>query len=80
MLQTSIINHYNSQVKRQIVKIIGSSNLLGNPAGLIDKIGVAVYSMARDPLVGIKKGPKAFVSGIGTGMQEFIKGVVGGSF
>ena len=38
----------------QWYRILGSSTLLGNPAGLADKIGVGVYEMARDPLVGMQ--------------------------
>ena len=33
--------------------MLGSSNLLGNPAGFIDKAGLGIYELARDPLVGM---------------------------
>lgn len=36
--------------------------------------------MARDPMIGMKQGPKGFVTGIGSGMQGMVKGVVGGGF
>lgn len=36
--------------------------------------------MARDPIVGMRQGPTAFVRGVGTGMQGLVKGVIGGSF
>ena len=36
--------------------------------------------MARDPIIGMRQGPTAFVRGVGTGMQGLVKGVIGGSF
>ena len=50
------------------MRIIGSSNLLLNPAGLLDKVSLGVFEMARDPIVGLKEGPGGFVQGIGTGV------------
>lgn len=54
--------------------------MIGNPVGLIDKVGVGFYELARDPLVGMQQGPEEFIQGIGTGVQGVVKGVVGGSF
>ena len=61
-------------------RIIGSSNLLGNPAGLMDKLSTGVFEMARDPMVGMMQGPNGFVKGVGSGMQGLVKGVFGGGF
>ena len=47
------MNHYIQQGTRQIFKIIGNSDMIGNPVGLIDKVGVGFYELARDPLLGI---------------------------
>lgn len=80
MLVKNISNHYKYQIKSQMFRILGSSNLLGNPAGLLDKVGHGVFQMARDPIVGMSQGPTAFVKGVGTGMQGLVKGVIGGSF
>lgn len=80
MLFKNISNHYKYQIRSQLFRILGSSNLLGNPAGLLDKVGHGVFQMARDPIVGMSQGPTAFVQGVGTGMQGLVKGVIGGSF
>ena len=45
----------------------------------MDKAGLGIYEMARDPLVGMQQGPQAFVLGIGTGMQGLVKGFIGGA-
>lgn len=46
----------------------------------MDKVGLGIYEMARDPLQGMKQGPSGFVYGVGSGMQGVVKGVVGGGF
>jgi hypothetical protein len=51
-----------------------------NPAGLLDKVSLGVFEMARDPIVGITEGPGGFVKGVGSGVQGLVKGVVGGAF
>jgi hypothetical protein len=53
---------------------------MGNPTGLIDKVGLGVIELARDPIEGIQQGPEAFLTGLRTGVQGIIKGVIGGSF
>jgi hypothetical protein len=53
---------------------------MGNPTGLIDKVGLGVIELARDPIEGIQQGPEAFLTGLRTGVQGIIKGVIGGGF
>ena len=38
---------------RKVMRIIGSSDLIGNPMGLLDKAGQGVIEMVRDPIQGI---------------------------
>lgn len=80
LLANTIKAHYQHQIQGNLLRIIGSSNLLLNPAGLLDKVSLGVFEMARDPIVGLKEGPGGFVQGIGTGVQGLVKGVVGGAF
>jgi hypothetical protein len=49
-------------------KILGNSDMIGNPVGLISKMGTGIYELARDPILGIQEGPEEFLEGIGTGM------------
>ena len=54
--------------------------MIGDPAGLIDKVGVGFFELARDPIEGMHQGPEEFLQGIGTGMQGVVRGVIGGTF
>ena len=76
----SIITNYWNQGIRQIFKILGSSDMIGNPAGLIDKVGSSFMELAREPYHGIRNGPGQFFAGIGIGVKGVIGGVIGGGF
>jgi vacuolar protein sorting-associated protein 13A/C len=64
----------------QFYKIIGSSDLLGNPVGLIDKLGTGVFEFFNEPRKGLMKGPKEFVGGVGKGVKSLVTNVVSGGF
>jgi hypothetical protein len=68
MLVKGIVDHYVHALKAQIFRIVGSSNLLGNPANLLSKAGQGFFVLARDPLAGIIEGPSGFVKGLKSGM------------
>lgn len=50
---TNVQNYYISRGMRQIFKILGSTDMLGNPANLIEKVGSGFVELARDPIMGI---------------------------
>ena len=64
----------------QFYRILGSSELLGNPIGLIDKLGTGVYEFFNEPAKGLLKGPKAFINGMGKGVRSLVSNVIAGSF
>jgi hypothetical protein len=59
---------------------LGSSDLLGNPVGLIDKLGTGVFEFFNEPRKGLIKGPKEFVGGVGKGVTSLVTNVVAGGF
>ena len=59
---------------------MGSSDLLGNPVGLIDKLGTGVFEFFNEPRKGLLLGPKEFVGGVGKGVKSLVTNVVSGSF
>ena len=65
---------------RQWYKLLGSSDLIGNPVGLIDKLGTGVIEFFNEPRKGMLLGPKEFVGGIGKGVKSLVTNVVSGSF
>lgn len=90
ILQYSFQNFYNlawilgknylRQGLLQFYRILGSSELLGNPLGLIDKLGTGVYEFFNEPAKGLLQGPKGFIHGFSKGVKSLVSNVVGGSF
>jgi hypothetical protein len=76
----TIKNSYISQSLFQIYKIIGSSDLLGNPVGLMDKIGTGVTELVSEPLKSANQGPSEFGKGMARGLNSLFSNVVGGGF
>ena len=75
-----IIKNYTRQGIMQFYKLIGSSDLIGNPIGLIDTLGSGVVEFFSAPVKGALKGPKGFASGVSKGMRSLVGNVVSGAF
>lgn len=75
-----IVKNYMKQGIMQFYKIIGSVDLIGNPIGLVDKLGSGVYEFFNEPRKGLLKGPEQFISGIGKGVRSLLSNIVSGSF
>eukprot|EP00826_Nyctotherus_ovalis_P008669 TRINITY_DN1224_c1_g2_i2.p1 TRINITY_DN1224_c1_g2~~TRINITY_DN1224_c1_g2_i2.p1 ORF type:complete len:317 (-),score=86.46 TRINITY_DN1224_c1_g2_i2:640-1590(-) len=70
---------YIRQAVLQSYSLLGSIDLIGNPIGLLDRVGSGVFEFFNEPRKGIMKGPKEFAMGIGKGVKSLISNVVGGS-
>jgi len=79
-LTKQIVKNYARQGVLQFYKLFGSSDLIGNPVGLVDKLGTGVFEFFNEPRKGILKGPEEFVGGIGKGVKSLVTNVVSGSF
>ncbi|CAI2359786.1 unnamed protein product [Moneuplotes crassus] len=79
-LISSLTKNYTRQGIFQFYKLIGSSDLLGNPVGFVDKLGSGVFEFFNEPRKGLIKGPKEFVGGVGKGVTSLVTGVVSASF
>ena len=54
--------------------------MIGNPIGLIDKVGTGVVELFSEPIKGFVKNPKYFAKGMGKGARSLVGNVVEGSF
>lgn len=79
-LTGNLTANYARQGMLQFYKLIGSSDLLGNPVGFVDKLGSGVFEFFNEPRQGLIKGPKEFVGGVGKGVTSLVTGVVSASF
>ena len=52
--------------------------MIGNPIGLVDKVGTGVMELFSEPAKGLLKSPKDFAVGMGKGVKSLYKNVVGG--
>lgn len=64
----------------QFYKLIGSSDIIGNPVGLVNKLGTGVYEFVSEPAKGLLKSPDEFVGGVGKGVQSLVSNVISGGF
>lgn len=64
----------------QVYKLFGSSDMIGNPLNLVDKMGTGVFEFFNEPRKGLLKGPEQFVGGVGKGVKGLVSNVVSGSF
>ena len=79
MLVNQIQKNYTRQGILQVYKLIGSSDLIGNPIGLVDKLGTGVFEFFSEPKKGLLQGPEEFVGGVGKGVKSLVTNVVSGS-
>ena len=79
-LVSMIISHYTRQAVTEVLKLIGSVDVLGNPVGLFTNIGTGVKDFFYEPAQGIVKSPAEFASGLGRGTKSMIKNTVSGLF
>lgn len=76
MTQNDLIDrlrmHYVKELIRQLYKIIGSFNLLGNPIGLAENITSGVKAFFYEPMQGLVRSPKDFATGLGRGTKTLL--------
>ena len=76
----SMINHYRSQGIRELYKIVGSVELLGNPFALINSLKAGVKEMFYDPAVALIESPTKFGESLLKGSLGLVRHTVHGLF
>ena len=75
-----LINQYSKEGIKQIYKILGSTDIIGNPVNFIEGLGTGFFELVNEPRKGFLLGPKQFGKGLLKGLGGVLSGVVGGSF
>ena len=75
-----LIGHYSSEGIKQIYKILGSTDLLGNPVNFIEGLGTGFVEFVNEPRKGFLLGPKQFGKGLLKGLGGLLAGTAGGAF
>lgn len=79
-LKESFQSHYKSQLMNEFYSLIGHSNILGNPIGLLNDLGTGVVDFFYEPAQGIINGPISAGEGILKGTSSLIKNTLSGTF
>ncbi|KAH7930968.1 vacuolar protein sorting-associated protein 13 [Leucogyrophana mollusca] len=78
-LQTRITYHYRQDVLRQLYRILGSADFIGNPVGLFTNVSSGVADIFYAPYNGVvMHGNKELGIGIAKGAASFVKKTVFG--
>jgi vacuolar protein sorting-associated protein 13A/C len=74
----SLQKNYTRQAIFRFYYLLGSMDIIGNPIGLLDRLGSGVFEFLNEPRKGILKGPKEFAEGLNKGFKSLVTNVVGG--
>ncbi|KAF9044538.1 vacuolar protein sorting-associated protein 13 [Hymenopellis radicata] len=78
-LQSRIMYHYRQDVLRQLYRILGSADFIGNPVGLFTNVSSGVADIFYEPFNGVvMHGNKELGIGIAKGAASFVKKTVFG--
>lgn len=78
-LQTRILYHYRQDVLRQLYRILGSADFIGNPVGLFTNVSSGVADIFYEPFTGaVMRGNRDLGVGIAKGAASFVKKTVFG--
>ena len=75
-----IYEEYKNMGTKQILTVLGSSDLIGNPVKLLQGIGTGFYELVNEPRKGFIHGPLQFGKGIAKGLGKLLSGIIGGTF
>lgn len=79
-LADALSRHYRSALVEQIYKVLGSTDVLGNPVSLLSNLGTGVYDFFHEPALGLVSSPGEFLVGITRGTSSLVKNSVYGLF
>ena len=77
-LSTLITTHYVSKIMPQLLRILISLEVLGNPIGLIEDIGSGVVSFFYEPAMGAMQSPEMALAGLGKGTKQILTSSITG--
>ncbi|KAH9937704.1 vacuolar protein sorting-associated protein 13 [Fomitopsis serialis] len=78
-LQGRIMHHYRQEILRQLYRILGSADFIGNPVGLFNNVSSGVADIFYEPFNGaVMHGNSELGVGIAKGAASFVKKTVFG--
>ncbi|PFH54473.1 hypothetical protein AMATHDRAFT_72271 [Amanita thiersii Skay4041] len=78
-LVNRVLYHYRQDILRQLYRILGSADFIGNPVGLFNNVSSGVADIFYEPFHGVvMRGNKELGIGIAKGAASFVKKTVFG--
>ncbi|CAN0497574.1 unnamed protein product, partial [Ectocarpus sp. 12 AP-2014] len=77
-LTNSLQSHYIGALLRQLYKIVGSFDFLGDPVGVLSQLGAGVKDFFYEPAEGLMKSPTAFGKGVAKGTMSLVGNTTSG--
>ncbi len=77
-LVLSLENHYFDVLIRQLYKIVGSFDFLGDPVGVLSQLGTGVWDFFYEPAEGLMHSPFAFGLGVAKGTLSLVSNTASG--
>lgn len=71
--------HLLDQAKMNVMRLLGSFDILGNPTNLFGNVGDGVVQFFEKPVEGFKKGPISGIKGIAKGSTALLKNTAAGT-
>eukprot|EP01052_Picozoa_sp_SAG31_P027697 SAG31_NODE_2612_length_5380_cov_3.060405_3_plen_591_part_00 len=71
-LGSRVIQHLKHQAVGQSYKAFGAIDMLGNPVGLVNKLGKGIYFFFYEPIQGVVQGPAGLMKGLAKGTYGII--------
>jgi vacuolar protein sorting-associated protein 13A/C len=75
-----VSSHYQMQFLREVYKIIGAFEFLGNPVSLISGLGTGVKDFFYEPAQGLVRSPRDFGKGLARGTTSLVGNSVASVF
>lgn len=79
-ITTKLISHYKANLTTEVLKLLGSINILGNPVGLFSSIGTGMQDLLEKPREGFIKGPLEGGIGLAKGAGSLLRHTLAGTF
>eukprot|EP00736_Rhodelphis_marinus_P006539 Rmarinus@m.25194 len=78
LLVNKILQHYKRQSLKQLYKMVGGLNILGNPSELFTNVSTGVKAFFVEPVQGLASGPLAAAKGVHRGTKSLVTSTVYG--
>ena len=75
-----LVSHYKQAAITEVLKVLGSLNIIGNPVGLFSNVATGMQDLFEKPIEGFVQGPLEGGMGLVMGAGSLVKNTMAGAF